>query len=154
MPPPILRALCLAHKHVCLYNSHKETHEHHRAYIHTYSFSQCDYSLLFLPPYPPSLSPLPSIKSLDLVCMKELDKKVNIIPIIGKADTMARSELPQFKARVRAGGRERERGRGRREGVREGEGEGRKGEQSGGKHGYMLHVAGGELVKVSDWRQF
>ena len=36
--------------------------------------------------------------------MKELDKKVNIIPIIGKADTIARSELPQFKARVRGGG--------------------------------------------------
>ena len=61
------------------------------------------------------------IKSLDLVCMKELDKKVgsivapellcslfrwspsqvNIIPVIAKADTIARSELPQFKARVR-----------------------------------------------------
>jgi septin 6/8/11 len=41
-----------------------------------------------------------SIKSLDLVCMKELDKKVNIIPVIAKADTIARSELPQFKARI------------------------------------------------------
>lgn len=41
-----------------------------------------------------------SIKSLDLVCMKELDKKVNIIPVIGKADTIARSELSQFKTRI------------------------------------------------------
>lgn len=41
-----------------------------------------------------------SIKSLDLVCMKELDKKVNIIPVVAKADTVARSELPQFKARI------------------------------------------------------
>ena len=89
------------------------------------------------------------IKSLDLVCMKELEKKVqcvefismtpgmykhqasthsasssivqvNIIPVIAKADTISRSELSQFKARVRlsyhiisyhiwvAGGRENE----------------------------------------------
>ena len=41
-----------------------------------------------------------SLKSLDLVCMKELDHKVNIIPIIGKADTIARSELEDFKQRV------------------------------------------------------
>ena len=27
--------------------------------------------------------------------------QVNIIPVIAKADTIARSELPQFKARVR-----------------------------------------------------
>ena len=32
--------------------------------------------------------------------MKELDKKVNIIPIIAKADTIARSDLGDFKARV------------------------------------------------------
>lgn len=41
-----------------------------------------------------------SIKSLDLVCMKELDKRVNIIPVIAKADTVSRAELSQFKARV------------------------------------------------------
>lgn len=32
--------------------------------------------------------------------MKELDHKVNIIPIIAKADTVARSELEDFKMRV------------------------------------------------------
>lgn len=73
-----------------------------------------------------------SIKSLDLVCMKELERKVsvcmwtadgvgvamwllslpvsgvqvNVVPIIAKADTIARSELNQFKGRVSEGGRE------------------------------------------------
>ena len=32
--------------------------------------------------------------------MKELDKKVNIIPIIGKADIIARSDMEEFKQRV------------------------------------------------------
>jgi len=32
--------------------------------------------------------------------MKELDKKVNIIPIIAKADTVSRPELLQFKKKV------------------------------------------------------
>ena len=41
-----------------------------------------------------------SIKSLDLVCMKELEKKVNIIPIIAKADTVSRPELVPFKTRI------------------------------------------------------
>ena len=34
-----------------------------------------------------------SLKSLDLVCMKKLDKKVNIIPIIAKADTISKNEI-------------------------------------------------------------
>lgn len=37
------------------------------------------------------------LKSLDLVCMKKLDTKVNIIPIIAKADTISKSELQKFK---------------------------------------------------------
>lgn len=41
-----------------------------------------------------------SIKSLDLVCMKKLDKKVNIIPIIAKADTVSKNELQSFKLRI------------------------------------------------------
>ncbi|CAH3198284.1 unnamed protein product, partial [Porites evermanni] len=41
-----------------------------------------------------------SLKSLDLVCMKKLDKKVNIVPIIAKADTIAKSELKQFKDKI------------------------------------------------------
>ena len=41
-----------------------------------------------------------SLKSLDLVCMKQLDKKVNIIPIIAKSDTISQSELKEFKAKI------------------------------------------------------
>lgn len=37
------------------------------------------------------------LKSLDLVCMKKLDTKVNIIPIIAKADTISKTELQRFK---------------------------------------------------------
>ena len=38
------------------------------------------------------------LKSIDLVCMKKLDSKVNIIPIIAKADTVSKTELQKFKA--------------------------------------------------------
>ena len=37
------------------------------------------------------------LKSIDLVCMKKLDAKVNIIPIIAKADTINKTELNNFK---------------------------------------------------------
>lgn len=40
-----------------------------------------------------------SLKSIDLVCMKKLDTKVNIIPIIAKADTISKTELQKFKVR-------------------------------------------------------
>ncbi|XP_033234889.1 septin-2 [Drosophila pseudoobscura] len=42
------------------------------------------------------------LKSMDLVCMKQLDTKVNIIPVIAKADTISKSELAGFKARILA----------------------------------------------------
>jgi len=41
-----------------------------------------------------------SIRSLDLVTMKALDKKCNIIPIIAKSDTVSKSELDTFKANI------------------------------------------------------
>ena len=41
------------------------------------------------------------LKSLDLVCMKKLDNKVNIIPVIAKADTISKPELLRFKVRLR-----------------------------------------------------
>ena len=53
----------------------------------------CDYLLYY--------AIVDSIKSLDLVCMQQLDKKVNIIPVIAKADTISRTELQEFKGRVR-----------------------------------------------------
>jgi len=40
------------------------------------------------------------LKSIDLVCMKKLESKVNIIPIIAKADTISKVELSRFKARI------------------------------------------------------
>lgn len=40
------------------------------------------------------------LKSIDLVCMKKLDTKVNIIPIIAKADTISKTELQKFKVRI------------------------------------------------------
>ncbi len=40
------------------------------------------------------------LKSIDLVCMKKLDSKVNIIPVIGKADTVNKQELAKFKTKV------------------------------------------------------
>lgn len=40
------------------------------------------------------------LKSLDLVCMKKLDTKVNIIPVIAKADTISKTELQKFKAKI------------------------------------------------------
>ncbi|XP_037947643.1 septin-2 isoform X1 [Teleopsis dalmanni] len=40
------------------------------------------------------------LKSLDLVCMKKLDSKVNIIPIIAKADTISKAELLRFKSKI------------------------------------------------------
>uniref|UniRef100_A0A8C5H7A3 Septin n=1 Tax=Gouania willdenowi TaxID=441366 RepID=A0A8C5H7A3_GOUWI len=41
-----------------------------------------------------------SLKSLDLVTMKKLDSKVNIIPIIAKSDTVNRSELDKLKIKI------------------------------------------------------
>ncbi|KAJ8676615.1 hypothetical protein QAD02_012402 [Eretmocerus hayati] len=40
------------------------------------------------------------LKSIDLVCMKKLDTKVNIIPIIAKADTISKTELQKFKSNI------------------------------------------------------
>merc|ERR1719192_2958968 len=40
------------------------------------------------------------LKSIDLVCMKKLDTKVNIIPIIAKADTINKAELTKFKSKI------------------------------------------------------
>merc|ERR1719410_2475301 len=40
------------------------------------------------------------LKSIDLVCMKKLDQKVNIIPVIAKADTINKAELQKFKGKI------------------------------------------------------
>jgi len=41
-----------------------------------------------------------SLKSLDLVTMKKLDSKVNIIPVVAKSDTITKAELTKFKAKI------------------------------------------------------
>ncbi|XP_062856565.1 septin-8-A-like [Trichomycterus rosablanca] len=41
-----------------------------------------------------------SLKSLDLVTMKKLDSKVNIIPIIAKADSISKCELQKLKIKI------------------------------------------------------
>ena len=41
-----------------------------------------------------------SLKALDVACMKELARKVNIIPVIAKADTVSKDELKRFKKKV------------------------------------------------------
>lgn len=41
-----------------------------------------------------------SLKSLDLVVMKRLQEKVNIVPVITKADTVTQEEMAEFKALV------------------------------------------------------
>ncbi len=40
------------------------------------------------------------MKSVDLVAMKKLQDKVNIIPIIAKSDTITKAELAKFKVKV------------------------------------------------------
>lgn len=41
-----------------------------------------------------------SIKPLDLAVMKHLEQRVNVIPIIAKADTIAKNELAKFKENI------------------------------------------------------
>ena len=41
------------------------------------------------------------LKNIDIQCMKQLDKRANIIPVIGKADACTQEELVVFKERIR-----------------------------------------------------
>lgn len=41
-----------------------------------------------------------SLKAIDLNTMKALDRRVNIIPVIAKADTISKNELNEFKKRI------------------------------------------------------
>jgi septin 7 len=42
-----------------------------------------------------------ALKPLDIEVMRRLHTKVNLIPVIAKADTMTDEEIIAFKARVR-----------------------------------------------------
>ncbi|XP_075850976.1 septin-14 [Microcebus murinus] len=41
-----------------------------------------------------------SLKSLDLLTMKNIDNRVNIIPLIAKADTISKHDLQKFKSKI------------------------------------------------------
>ncbi|BFZ14619.1 hypothetical protein BsWGS_17659 [Bradybaena similaris] len=62
--------------------------------LHTYHDSRVHACLYFIAPTGHSL------KALDLVTMKKLDTKVNIIPVIAKSDTITKTELSKFKAKL------------------------------------------------------
>ncbi|XP_025086082.1 LOW QUALITY PROTEIN: septin-11-like [Pomacea canaliculata] len=62
--------------------------------LHSYHDSRVHACLYFIAPTGHSL------KALDLVTMKKLDSKVNIIPVIAKADTITKTELTKFKAKI------------------------------------------------------
>ena len=47
------------------------------------------------------LNLLYSLKPIDIEFMRQLHTKVNLIPIIAKADTLTDEEVAEFKARVR-----------------------------------------------------
>lgn len=40
------------------------------------------------------------LKALDIVTMKELSKRVNVIPVIAKSDTTSKDELARFKTKI------------------------------------------------------
>ncbi|XP_078268291.1 septin-6 isoform X1 [Rhinoraja longicauda] len=62
--------------------------------LHSFHDSRIHVCLYFIAPTGHSL------KSLDLVTMKKLDSKVNIFPIIAKADSISKTELQKFKIKI------------------------------------------------------
>lgn len=47
-------------------------------------------------------STLPRLKQIDIEFMRRLHTKVNLIPVIAKADTLTDEEVAEFKERVRS----------------------------------------------------
>ena len=43
-----------------------------------------------------------TLKPLDIECMKKLGSRVNLVPVIAKADTLTPADLQKFKQRIRA----------------------------------------------------
>ncbi|BFZ24125.1 hypothetical protein BsWGS_27164 [Bradybaena similaris] len=62
--------------------------------LHTYHDTRVHACLYFIAPTGHSL------KALDLMTMKQMDTKVNIIPVIAKADTITKTELTKFKTKL------------------------------------------------------
>ena len=69
--------------------------EETRAARHHLSDSRVHACLYFISPTGHGL------KEMDMECMKRLHKKVNIIPVIGKADSFTSDELKLFKQKIR-----------------------------------------------------
>jgi hypothetical protein len=44
---------------------------------------------------------LSSLREIDIELMKRLSPRINVIPVVGKADTFTPTELADFKKRVR-----------------------------------------------------
>ena len=49
-----------------------------------------------------ALTSFRSLRPIDIEFMRRLHSKVNLIPVIAKADTMTDEEIANFKARVRS----------------------------------------------------
>ncbi|XP_074650387.1 septin-2-like isoform X2 [Tubulanus polymorphus] len=62
--------------------------------LHTFHDTRIHVCLYFIAPTGHSL------KAIDLVTMKKLDSKVNIVPVVAKADTITKTELQKFKAKI------------------------------------------------------
>ncbi|XP_065312880.1 septin-2-like isoform X2 [Gordionus sp. m RMFG-2023] len=62
--------------------------------LHNYHDSRIHCCLYFISPTGHSL------KALDLKVMRGLDTKVNVVPIVSKADTVSKVELTRFKCRI------------------------------------------------------
>lgn len=50
---------------------------------------------------PGSINRVHRLKQIDIEFMRQLHTKVNLIPVIAKADTLTDEEVAEFKARVR-----------------------------------------------------
>lgn len=50
---------------------------------------------------PGSINRVYRLKQIDIEFMRQLHTKVNLIPVIAKADTLTDEEVAEFKARVR-----------------------------------------------------
>ncbi len=61
-----------------------------------YLFPQLNLQGLYFPPFVISRR----LKPLDIVVMKALHNKVNIVPVIAKADTLTKKEVKTLKERV------------------------------------------------------
>lgn len=57
-------------------------------------------TLFFLYIYAPELIYYVSLKALDIEVMKHLGSRVNLIPVIAKADTLTPKDLAQYKLNV------------------------------------------------------